>query len=117
MIKNAHLGVKQEKQALLQVVDFHNEKFKEKVDKAKRKGSTYKKWITTKDKIITYLSHVFKLKDIPLDRIDFAFVEDFFDYLTLTEGLQDNSAMKCLKNTKQLLKLAVQRKWLQSNPL
>lgn len=117
MIKNEYLGVKQEKQTLLQVVDFHNEKFKEKVDKEKRKGSTYKKWVTTKDKIILYLSHVYKLKDIPLDRIDFAFAEDFFDYLTLTEGLQDNSAMKYLKNTKQLLKLAVQRKWLQSNPL
>ncbi|RBL90445.1 site-specific integrase [Chitinophaga flava] len=117
MIKNAHLGVNQEKQTLLQVADFHNGKFKEKVDKEKRRDSTYKKWLTTKDKIIAFLSHVFKMKDIPLERIEFAFAEDFFDYLTLTEGIQDNTAMKYLKNTKQLLKLAVQRKWLQCNPL
>ncbi|QJB42447.1 site-specific integrase [Chitinophaga oryzae] len=117
MIKNAYLGVHQEKQTLLQVVDFHNGKFKEKVDKGKRENSTYKKWLTTKDKITAFLSGVLKMKDIPLDSIEFSFAEDFFDYLTLTEGIQDNTAMKYLKNTKQLLKLAVQRKWLQCNPL
>lgn len=117
MIKNAYLGVHQEKQTLLQVVDFHNGKFKEKVDKGKRENSTYKKWLTTKDKITAFLSGVLKMKDIPLERIEFSFAEDFFDYLTLTEGIQDNTAMKYLKNTKQLLKLAVQRKWLQCNPL
>ncbi|WP_185937424.1 phage integrase SAM-like domain-containing protein [Chitinophaga polysaccharea] len=109
MIKNAYLGVHQEKQTLLQVVDFHNGKFKEKVDKGKRENSTYKKWLTTKDKITAFLSGVLKMKDIPLERIEFSFAEDFFDYLTLTEGIQDNTAMKYLKNTKQLLKLAVQR--------
>lgn len=117
MIKNAYLGVHQERQTLLQVVDFHNGKFKEKVDKGKRENSTYKKWLTTKDKITAFLSGVLKMKDIPLERIEFSFAEDFFDYLTLTEGIQDNTAMKYLKNTKQLLKLAVQRKWLQCNPL
>ncbi|PSL42786.1 hypothetical protein CLV51_1102 [Chitinophaga niastensis] len=57
------------------------------------------------------------MPDIPLDRIEYAFAEDFFDYMTLTECIQDNTAIKYLKNTKQLLKLAVQRKWLTYDPL
>jgi len=52
-----------------------------------------------------------------LERIEYAFAEDFIDHMTLTEGIQDNTAMKYLKNTKQVLKLAVQRKWLSVNPL
>jgi hypothetical protein len=45
-------------------------------------------------------------RSIPLERIEYA-AEDFFDYMTFTEGIQDNTSMKYLKNTKQLLKLAV----------
>lgn len=117
MLKNAYLGIGTEKRTLLQVIDFHNEKFTEKVEKGKRSNGTLKKWKATRDKLVTYMKHVHKLPDIPLDRIEYAFAEDFFDYLTLTLGLQDNSAMKYLKNTKQLLKLAVQRQWMQRNPL
>lgn len=116
MIKNSYNGINREKRTLLEVCDFHNQKFQEKVDKDKRKGSTMKKWITTKDKLSAFLNSVFRMKDIPLGKIELAFAEDFFDYLTLTDGLQDNTAMKYLKNTKQLLKLAEQRKWVQCNP-
>ncbi|RPD39427.1 site-specific integrase [Chitinophaga barathri] len=117
MLKNAYLGTGTEKRMLLEVIDFHNEKFTEKVEKGKRSGGTLKKWVSTRDKLVAYMKHVHKLPDIPLERIEYAFAEDFFDYLTLTLGLQDNSAMKYLKNTKQLLKLAVQRKWVQRNAL
>lgn len=117
MLKNAYLGIDKDKKTLLQAVDFHIGKFKEKVNKGKRAGSTLKKWNTTKDKLVAFLKTVFKMPDIPLEKIEYAFAEDLFDYLTLTEGIQDNSAMKYLKNTKQVLKLAAQRKWLRINPL
>ena len=117
ILKNAYLGVHIEKKTLIQVIEYHNEKFKEKVEKEKRSAGTLKKWVTTKDKLAAFLKAVFKIPDIPLERIEYAFAEDFFDYMTLTEGIQDNTAMKYLKNTKQVLKLAVQRKWLGRNPL
>lgn len=117
MLKNAYLGVGTDKKTLLQVIDIHNEKFTEKVEKGKRSDGTLKKWVSTRDKLVAYMKHVHKLPDTPLERIEYGFAEDFFDYLTLTLGLQDNSAMKYLKNTKQLLKLAVQRKWVSRNAL
>lgn len=117
MLKNAYQGVNIEKKTLIQVIDYHNEKFKEKVEKEKRSQGTLKKWYTTKEKVTTFLKTVFKLPDIPTERIEYAFAEDFFDHMTLTEGIQDNTAMKYLKNVKQVLKLAVQRKWLSASPL
>lgn len=117
MLKNAYQGVHLEKKTLIQVIDYHNAKFKEKVEKEKRSDGTLKKWYTTKEKQVAFLKAVFKMPDIPLERIEYAFAEDFFDHMTLTEGIQDNTAMKYLKNTKQVLKLAVQRKWLSANPL
>jgi site-specific recombinase XerD len=117
MIKNAYKGIRREKRTLLELVDFHNEKFQLKVDRERRKASTMKKWRSTKDKLSAFIASVFKAKDIPLGRIDYAFAEDFFDYLTLSVGLSDNSAMKYVKNTKQLMKLAARRQWINANPI
>ena len=117
MIKNAHLGIGTERKTLLQVIDFHNERFSQKVEKERRSEGTLKKWKTTRDKLAAFIKHAFNLPDIPLYKIEYSFAEDFFDFLTLTQGMRDNSAMKYLKNAKQLLKLAVQRKWMAVNPL
>ncbi len=117
MIKNSYNGILSGKRTLLEVSDFHFEKFQDKVENNKRKASTLKKWKSTKDKIAAFITDVFKMKDIPLGRIEYTFAEDFYDYLTLRDGLANNSAMKYIKNTKQLLNLAVHRKWLTSNPI
>ncbi|KAA2239121.1 site-specific integrase [Chitinophaga agrisoli] len=116
MIANAFQGIGKERKTLLQTIEFHNTKFKEKVDAGKKSEATLKKWYTTKDKLKAFLKAIFKLPDIPLEKIDYSCAEDFFDYLTLTEGITDNTASKYLKNTKQVLKLAAQRKWIAINP-
>lgn len=117
VLMNAYKGIAREKKTILQVADYHNERFKEKVDGDKRSGDTLKKWKTTRDKIAAFIKHEFKLPDLPLEKIDYPFAEDFFDYLTLKDGLIDNTAMKYMKNTKQLMKLAVKRKWIDANPI
>lgn len=83
----------------------------------KRTVDTQKKWYTTRDKIAAFIKREFKLPDLPLEKIDYPFAEDFFDYLTLKDGLSDNTAMKYMKNTKQLMKLAAKRKWIDSSPI
>lgn len=117
VLMNAYRGITREKKTLLQVADYHNERFNEKVNGEKRSGGTLKKWKTTRDKIAAFIKHEFKLPDLPLEKIDYPFAEDFFDYLTLKDGLSDNTAMKYMKNTKQLMKLAVKRKWIDSSPI
>lgn len=117
VLLNAYKGIAREKKTILQVADYHNERFKEKVAGEKRSGDTLKKWYTTRDKITAFIKHEFKLPDLPLEKIDYPFAEDFFDYLTLKDGLSDNTAMKYLKNTKQMMKLAVKRKWIESSPI
>ncbi|MBS0027677.1 tyrosine-type recombinase/integrase [Chitinophaga sp. 22321] len=116
-LKNAYLGVQQQKKTLLQVIDFHNTQFAEKVAAGKRAKASLTKWITTKDKLTQFLKSTFNTSDYPLYKIDFAFGEDLHHFLTAIQCLGDNTAMKYIKQTKQLLKLAVRRKWLDANPL
>jgi site-specific recombinase XerD len=125
MIKNAYkkIGVKHEQKTLLQVFDYHYEKFSSKVTEGKRSAATLKKWKTTKDKVKQFLKDEYKLTDIPLTKIEDTFGEDFQDFLTSTnintgrKAIDDNTASKYIKNTKHVLKLAVKRKWLKQNPL
>jgi len=117
LLKNAYLGIQQEKKTLLQVVDFHNTQFEEKVRAGLRAPASLTKWETTRTKILDFLKASFNADDYPLSRIDFAFGEDFLHFLTAIQRIGNNTAMKYVKHTKQLLKIAVRRKWLISNPL
>lgn len=60
-----------------------------------------------------------KKTDLPLRNIRFAFAEDLLDYLTLIDpneiGL--NTEMKYVKTTKQVFKKAIERGWLEINPI
>lgn len=118
MVKEAYKGKKPEQsKPLLEVVDFMIGKMEKKVEKGKMAKSTLSKWKTTKSKIMNFLAFEYHLKDIPLDKIAYVFAEDFADFLMLEQGLENNSAMKYLKNTKRALRTAVNRNWLAKNPL
>jgi site-specific recombinase XerD len=55
--------------------------------------------------------------DIPLKELKYSFAEDFIDYLVLEQGIESNTAMKYLKNTKHIVKVAVERDWLLKSPI
>lgn len=93
------------------------ERLTKKVGKGKRAKGTLSRWKTTKAKVADFLSTEYKRKDIPLDQICYAFAEDFAYCLMLEQGLENNTAMKYLKNVKQTLKAATERDWLLKNPL
>lgn len=118
MVKLAYQGKKpQESKPFLATLDFIIDKLEKKVDKGMRAKGTLSRWKTTKSKVENFLAFEYKQKDIPLDQIVYAFAEDFADYLMLEEGLENNTAMKYLKNVKQTLKAAVERNWLLKNPI
>jgi site-specific recombinase XerD len=103
--------------SLLQTIDFMIEKMEKKVEKEKLAKGTLSRWRTTRAKIVDFLNFEYHVKDIKLDQIAYAFAEDFLDFLTLEQGLEDNTAMKYLKNSKQVLKAAVERDWLHKSPI
>lgn len=118
MVKEAYKGVKpKESKMLSETIDFMIEKMDRKVKKGKLAKTTLSKWKTTKKKLTEFLAFEYKLKDIALDKIVYAFAEDFADFLMLEQGLENNSAMKYLKNIKKVLRTAVDRGWLDKSPI
>ncbi|GEP93498.1 Site-specific recombinase XerD [Chitinophaga terrae (ex Kim and Jung 2007)] len=116
-LKNSFLGIVEHKRTLCEAIDFHNKRFGEKVKAKTKSARTLKRFEITKDKIVTFLKNYFHVSDMPLGEIKFSFAPDFEHYLTTTEKLGSNTAMKYVKILKQMLKLAVDQGWLSANPL
>lgn len=117
LIRNIYLGKSEQQKTLLQAFTYHNEQFEQKVKAGLRVGATLKKFKTTLEHLKKFLKKEFGVTDMPLSNIRHSFAEDFEHYLTITVKLQNNSAMKQIRNTKKILQLAVQKDWLTKNPI
>lgn len=117
MVRNALIGKNDGQKTLVEVFTYHNQQFEQKVKAGNRANASLCKFKTTLDHLKSFLKKEFGLTDIPLTNIKHSFAEDFEHYLTITEKLQNNSAMKHIRNTKKVLLLAVQKDWLNKNPI
>ncbi len=116
MLRNAYHGVKEEKNTLLQIIDFHNHQFKEKVGIGKFSEGTLEKYLTTRQRTLEFLNFQYKLSDIPLADLKYSFVTNFEHFLVTRKQMQNNSAMKHIKNLKKIMRLAVSMEWISTNP-
>jgi site-specific recombinase XerD len=90
-------------------------RFSEKVKSKKRSNNTLKKWNTTRDKMEAFIKYTFKKNDVPLSQIKPFHAEDMYDYFLSSGSLGHNSAMKYIRNTRQVFKFAIGR-WIPNNP-
>lgn len=92
-------------------------KFLYRVLKAAASHETFRKWISSKNTIETFLQYRYKAKDQLIKSIPLKFATDLHDYLTLTNSIGKNAAMKYIKNLKQVIDEAVIQGSLEKNPL
>jgi hypothetical protein len=117
MVKNAYTGKDQEKKTLIGLYDYNIALFKEKVKQKKAANKTLQRFQTIKNKAIAFLKKEYAMSDKPLGGIKQSFGEDFKHYLTIHDGLCENTSMKYLKSCKQLFEFAVLKGWLEKNPM
>jgi len=92
-------------------------KFLYKVLKGTASHETFRKWVSTKNTFLGFLQYRYKVEDQPLKAIPLKFAVDLHEYLTLTNSIGNNAAMKYIKNLKQVIDDAVVQGWLAQNPL
>jgi len=104
---------------LLEVADKQVSEFEEMVRKTLRSAETFRQWRPTRRKIEEFIRHQFKTKVLELSRIEFSFAQKFYTYLTVKRKvrLQDATAKKQLKNTRQILSPAEANGCIPKNPI
>jgi len=104
---------------LLELSASHVSEFEELVQLKKRSKETLKQWRATESKLKEFILAEYFKEDMELSSIEYSFASKFHKYLTVkrTDKLGEAAAMKQIKNTKQILKLAVTNNYLSKNPI
>jgi site-specific recombinase XerD len=116
LLKNEYLGLRPQRHSLCDAFDLHLKKIGEKVKVGNKAKATLDKYGYTFGKIKAFLKHHCKVSDLWLEDIGRSFIHDLEHYLFTVEGLQNNTVMKYLRQTKTVLKMAVDMGWLAADP-
>lgn len=114
-IKNSFLGIGEKQIMLLEVFQNHNEEMELLIGK-EYALNTVKKYKTTYKHVKNFLTYKFKLKDIPIERINHSFITNFEFYLKSVKNCNHNSALKYIKNFKKIVIIALSNGWIDKDP-
>ncbi len=114
-LRQAVLGLDQEQHTLVELFDYHNLRMKSLVGKDFAIG-TYKRYVVTLGKVEAFLKHQFNKTDILLSDLNHAFISNFEFYLKTHDELENNTAMKYIKNVKKIIRIALENEWIDKDP-
>jgi site-specific recombinase XerD len=119
LVLKTYLGRTDEKKSLMQLMDIYINILKQKSLAANPliKPSRVAKFERIKKKLQKFFKSEYRCSDKILNDLKAGFGDDLFFYLTVKDKLSSNSAMKVIKDARQVLKFAVSKEWLPSNPL
>jgi len=114
-LKNAYLGIDEDRKTILEVFREHNEQCKGliNIDFA---PATYKRYETSYRHVERFIKSKYKKNDLDLRQITAGFVKDFEYYLKVQRKCNHNSATKYLKNFKKITRIAQANGWLKVDP-
>jgi site-specific recombinase XerD len=116
LLKNRVLGKTEKKLTFLEAFEWMIKECEELVKVGKRAQATCNKIGYTKDKVKTFMKNHMSISDINVEHIKPDFVHDFSHYLLTKDGQQNNSAMKYIKISRQVLTFAISKHKLSQNP-
>ncbi len=114
-IKNSYLGKGEKQIMLLEIFQNHNEQMEMLIGK-EYALSTIKKYITAYKHIKNFIAYKFRLKDIPIERVNHSFITNFEFYLKSVKNCNHNSTIKYIKNFKKIVIIALSNGWIDKDP-
>ena len=117
MIKNAYTGRGQEKKTLIDVFNIQVAKFKLAVKNGKAALKTQQRLENIHRKVVAFLKKEYHLSDISLVELKPSLGNDLKDYFNIDCNIADNTTFKYISIVKELLDFAVDKQWLETNPI
>jgi len=114
-IKNSYLGKGEKQMMLLEAFQSHNEQMEMLVGR-EYALSTVKKYKTAYKHLKTFLAYKYRLKDIPIERLNHSFITNFEFYLKSVKNCNHNSTIKYIKNFKKIVIIALSNGWIDKDP-
>ena len=113
--KNEYLGIESTKRYLVPIFEDHNRKVKELVGR-EYAIATQKRYETSLRHLKEFLEYKFKISDIDIERIDYAFIADYEFFLRTKRNCSNNTAIKYVKNFHKVVNICLANGWLVKSP-
>ena len=114
-IKNAYLGLSEEKKTLLDMFQLHIDSITALIGKGYVK-STVTKYKTTLKHLKAFIKYKYKSDDLHLIQVSLGTITAFEHYLKTVQGVGINCTNKYLTHFNKVVNLAVANDWLIKNP-
>ncbi|UEG53371.1 site-specific integrase [Mucilaginibacter daejeonensis] len=114
-IKNRFVGKVEKSRNLLVVFEDHNNKMRTLIGQEYEK-STLQRYETCLMHVKNFIEEEYHVSDIPVSKINFAFLNDFEYYLRSVRKCGNNSAIKYIKNLGKIVRICLGKGWLNVDP-
>jgi site-specific recombinase XerD len=114
-LKNRFIGKVDKVRTLITVFEDHNQKMKSLVGQEFEK-STLQRYETALMHTKDFMQWQHNVSDIPITKINFAFLNDFEYYLRSVRKCANNSAIKYIKNLGKIVRICLGNGWLTVDP-
>ncbi len=115
-MKNKILGVQERPLTLIPIFQDHNKKMKALLGN-EFSPNTLKRYVTTLKHCINFLKWKYNKTDIEIKGIDNAFVNEFEFYLRSICNIQNNSAVKYVRNSfGKIIRECIANNWIDKDP-
>jgi site-specific recombinase XerD len=113
--KNKFLGIEETHRMLIPIFKDHNKRMEALIDKEYAKN-TSKRYEVTLKHVENFLQHTYAIKDIPIKKINLAFINDFDFYLRSVRNCNNNSTIKYVRNFGKIIKSCYANEWIERDP-
>ena len=116
-LRNAFLGLNENKRTVLEVFQYHNDQIKQMAGKDFAEA-TITRYDTTLQHIKNFISHQYRRSDLHLTELNHKFITDLEHYLKTKEvgKCNHNSTLKYIRNFRKIINMAVANNWLEKDP-
>lgn len=101
---------------LSELFQMHYKNYKPLVDDQSRVPESLRKYQTLKNHVYDFLQFEFGLEDIPLNKLNYRFIEAFDTFLRSMKHIGNNTTVKYVQAFKSIIRLAIKYDWLQKDP-
>lgn len=115
ILKNKLTGKEAAGRMLIGIFKDHNDRMEKLVGKEFAPG-TLGRYRTCLSHTLEFLKWKYKISDIDIKKIDFAFLNDFEFFLRTEKACNNNSAVKYLKNFGKIIRICLANGWIEKDP-
>lgn len=114
-LKNAFLGIKTEEKSIVSVFEDHNKSL-ELLKNKEYAESTCTRYDTCLSHLKTYMKDKFHADDLPLSKVDAAFINGFEFFLKTKKNCCKNTSLKYLSNLHKIVSICFGNGWMKKDP-